>query len=350
LPSILFFLSHNFPAVSCLDQIVSLGLCPDDGESLSGYKLIDAPGITLKNLSNIADDSYIQGTTLAMAKKSMAINFVRNDLLASLQVNEVANMTYNKVYDCAEFVPGMNMGQSALERGVTIHTVKYRQGGLRQTRIKAIQVYPLTSGDGELKIYDGEYNKNGYFIGKIFSWPVSFVAGQVNTFDESNLSGFDYSLLHKEAKVLIDAPTVSFSSSVLTCLQGCNGTTPNDCGWVDGWDGMKSVKAEGYGINLLFYCECNYDQILCDLSKTFTGELIWTKWQILIFEEQLMSNRFNNWVIYNQEKITDYVIPNLVNQYNARWSALMDGISNILSQYRDDCITCKNKIRWVVNI
>src|SRR5690606_7498435 len=172
--------------------------------------------------------------------------------------------------------------------------------------------YPFTSGQGTLRIIDGY---------KTLSWPVTFVAGQVNTFDSSNLSGFDYVVTGKEARIVFDAPDISFASSIITCLLGCNNTTPNECAWADGWDGNKAVKAEGFGMNIIFSCECNYDQVLCDISKSFSGELIWLKWQILVYEEQYKSNRLSNWVIYNRDEIMDVIIPDLQNRYNTRWNA-----------------------------
>lgn len=320
--------------------MVSLGICPDDGVSTSGFQLIDAPGISIKNLANIATETYGKGVDLALSKKLLAINEVRNDFIAMLQTNGAVATVFNPTYDCAEFVPGSSIGSSVHERGVKIHKTA-RRGNLRKTYIEAIQVYPKTNGTGDIKIYDG---------GDVYVWPVTFVANQVNTFDKASLGDFPFVVNSETAKVVINAPAVDFASSVLTCLQGCNGATPNDCGWVDGWDGLKSVKSEGYGINLKFRCECDYDQMICDLSRSFTGKLVWLKWQIEIWKEQYGSNRFNNWTIYNRDDIQKTVLPQLENEYNQQWQILGNGMPQILRTYRDECVSCANTIRWVTNL
>ncbi len=103
------------------------------------------------------------------------------------------------------------------------------------------------------------------------------------------------------------------------------GHSQTGCGYANGWDGSIPVKSEGYGVNVQFYCECDYTQILCDLAPSYSGELIWLKWQILLFEEQLMSNRFNDWVIYNEEQIQNTHLPQLRSAYNNKWNSLMQG-------------------------
>lgn len=326
--------------MSCLDNIVTLGLCPDDGQSLSGYTLIQAAGMSQKNFAGIATETYVKGVDMVMEKKSLALRSVSNDFLTALQVNGMLVQMFNPDYGISEFNPANVIPASSLQRGVTIHKANYRRNSLKKVVIKAVQCYPFTSGQGTLKIIDGN---------KTLSWPVTFVAGQINTFDSSNLSGFDYVVTSKEARIVFDAPDISFASSIITCLLGCNNTEPNECAWADGWDGNKAVKAEGFGMNIIFGCECNYDQVLCDMSKSFSGELIWLKWQILVYEEQYKSNRLSNWVIYNRDEIMDVIIPDLQNRYNTRWNALMAGLQNIVKTYGSDCIIC-NRMRWAVNM
>lgn len=325
--------------MSCLDTIVSLGICPDAEASLSGFKLLNAPGISIKNLANVASENYVQGTELAMEKKELSLLQVKNDFIAALQANKVVASITDPVYDTSQFNTGSSVGTSSNPRGITIHKVG-QKSQLRQTYLKAIEVYPTGSGDGDIKIYDG-YN--------VYTYPVNLVADQINVFTENELDGFPFLTNPNSStlKILLHT-TVPLISSVITCKTGCNGATPNACAWADGWDGTAAVKGEGYGINVQFYCSCNYEQILCDLAKSYSGELIWLKWQINIFEEQVKSNRFNNWVVYNQDKLGDE-ITELYEKYNAKWNGLMSGMLGILNAYRDSCLNCRGK-RWVVNL
>lgn len=326
--------------MACLDEIVTLGICPDEAESLSGFKLIDAPGISIKNLAGIATETYTSGVEMAMAKKSLAITQLKNDFIGALQTNRVVTTQSKPVYDSAIFDTNTSMGTYNGERGTVLHLAGNYTDILRKTYIKSIQCYPLVSGYGQIKITDG-FNE--------YTYDVEFIANQVNTFTSEQLDGFPFLIQSNKATVLIDNTTISFCSSRMKCGKGCNGTIPNPCGWTDGWDGAKHVKSEGYGIVLNFYCECDYTKVLCDLSNTFTGELIWLKWQIAIFKEAALSNRFSNWVIYGKEDIEKSVIPDLTNAYNAKWNELMAGLFSILKTYNGECLDCKG-IRRRANI
>lgn len=325
----------------CLDNVVTLGICPDDAISTSGFKLVDAAGISLNNLANIATETYEQGVQMALEKKALTLLQVRNDFIGALQANKVVTTITDPIYNTSVFNPTKSMGTYAGERGVIIHKNGGYRGSLRKTYIKAIEVYPLSSGEGEIKIYSGNYT---------YSYPVTFVANQVNTFDADILDGLPFEIPQgvQYARVLIDNTTVSFASSDIACKKGCGGSMPNPCGWADGWDGKTQVRREGYGINLQFQCVCDYEQILCDLSKSFSGELIWLKWQINIFEEQYKSNRFNDWVIYNREELKE-TIGDLTNRYNAKWNDMMAGMLGILKVYNDSCLNCQG-IKRVVNV
>lgn len=315
---------------ACLQNIVTLGSSCDEQASTSGFTLLQAAGMSPKIFANIANENYTSGANLAEAKKNLALLQVRNDFIGALQMNKVIAMTAKPVYDSSKFNIGQSVGLYEGERGVTIHSTP-RRGGLKKTIIKNIQVYPLDSGNAVIKIYDG-YEE--------VQFDVTLVANQVNSFDA------DYILKGEKVRVLIEQSEIRFASAPITCLKGCGGKIPNDCAWVDGWDGVKAVKSEGYGLNLQFYCECDYDQIICDIK--YMGELIWLKWQILIFDEQYKTNRFNNWVTYNRDDLPE-IITELTTQYANKWNELMMGVYGILNQYKDECLNCRG-IRRVVNI
>lgn len=338
---------------SCLNDIVTLGLCPDETPSLSGFQLINAPGISIRNLGNVATETYIQGTVMAMEKKALTLLQIINDFIGKLQTNRIATTVSQPVYDSSQFNTGTTIAASSSERGIWLHKAAWK-GRLRTTYIKAIEVYPLQDGEGTLKIYDG-YN--------IYSFAVDLVGGQVNVFDSANLEDFPFALNPNStyAKVLL-LTDVTLASAPIICHTGCSAPS-NDCAFAKGWDGTKEVKKEGYGINVQFYCVCSYEQILCDLAKSFSGELIFLKWQINIWEEHIKSNRFNNWVVYNAEKAQQW-LEELELKYNNKWVSLVGGEliqSNgqsrmiegaawgLLQTYRDDCVICRG-IKFVANI
>lgn len=316
--------------MACIDEIVTLGVCPDDGVPTSGFTLLQAAGMSAKIFANIANETYISGAQLAMGKKALAINQVRNDFIGALQSNAVmANMAVID-YNSSRFNPGVIIPASSLQRGLTVHKTS-RRGGLRKTYIKNIQVYPLDSGEATIIIGDG-YTETQY--------EVELVANQVNTF----VSG--YEVIDSTALITIDAPGIRFASATVICHKGCGGQIPNDCAWVDGWDGTRAVKSESYGLNIQFYCKCDYDTLLC--QNSYIGEILWLKWQYLIFDEQYKTNRFNNWVTYGRDQLPD-IIAGVNSQYVAKWNEMMSGLYGWLNQYKDSCLECRG-VRRKINV
>src|SRR5690606_14079781 len=208
-------------------------------------------------------------------------------------MNVIADID-NRRYDSGEFMQA-SVGVNPDPRGVVLHPEKPR-GGIRKLVIHSIELYPNTSGDTTLEIIAG---------GLSISYNITVVGGQVNVFDSNNLADFPLWLdaSTKEVKALVDQSAIPFSSSKITCMKGCDGSAPNPCAWADGWNGSSRVKDESYGVVVNFGCECDYSSVLCD--NALAGELLWLKWQINIFQEHMMSNRFNGWVVYTAERIQD---------------------------------------------
>lgn len=300
---------------------------------------MQAAGMSPKNLANIAEEQYVQGVKLANVKKIVAQTLLRNDLIGVLIGNNIASINADPVYNSSTFIPGTDMGLYPGARGVTLHAANsdYR-GRLKKRKITGISCYPLVNGTADIQIVDVIQG-----VTTITPFAASFVANRINTF------AIDYTCIGNDVRVIIDNTSINFCSAPITCMKGCNNSMPNTCAWVDGWAGPAPVKSEGYGINVMFKCHCDYDQLICDLSPAFTGELIWLKWQELIYDEQLKTNRFTAWTTYNRDELPTY-IAQLQNQYNTKWNQLVSGsLFNILKEYRDDCLQCRG-VRILTNI
>lgn len=327
--------------MSCLNNIVTLGLCPDNSHSESGLTLLQAPGISIKGLANITNDTKVSGVDLALKQKELSLIQVQNDLIASLNANRaIVSMSESNIQS-ASIITGQSSGLYNGFRGQVINKV-HRKGSLTEMTIERIELFPLTSGTVSLKIDDGI---------NIYNLSVPLTGGQTNIIDSDLTDLLPMVISHSSSKVkvTIDQSNVMFAKSLISCMKGCNGTAPNECGYVDGWNGSSVVKSEGYGMNVVFKCRCKYEDILCNMNKQLIGEIIWLKWQINIFKEQLRSNRFNNWVVYAAANITEQILPELTQEYNEKWQAIMNGLPDILKRYNDSCISCRGS-RWEVRI
>jgi hypothetical protein len=319
----------------CCDVPIAIG---SNTQSLSGLDLMDAPEISALNLANIANEEYVTGLNLARKKAEQASIFVRNDLMSVLAANNVIPDLSDKKYNTGTFKPAVTFPAEAKERGLTIYKNKRIKGNLRKLKIHTVSVYPLADATAvSLKIYDD------FGGGTISVYNIDLVANQVNTFN------IEYELKGSFARILLDGTNVPVASSYLTCFTGCNGSMPNDCGYTKGWYDDKEISSkEGFGINAEFSCACDYEQLLCDLAKSYIGELVWLKARVLLMEEHLRTNRLNNWVVYGREDTEKFLV-DTENKYRDKWSAFVNAMPGILRQFRDECLVC-NGIRWVVNI
>lgn len=326
--------------MNCLHNIVSVRDIHSDEPcaSLSGLDLMDAPEISMLNLANIANEEYVTGINLARKKTQQAALMVRNDLMTVLAANNVIPDIAARKYTTGEFRTATTFPAEAKERGLTLYKNGRIRGDLRKLKIHTIKIYPLANAsDVELKIYDD------FEGGTVSVYNINLNANQVNVFNVG------YELKGSFARVLLDGTNVPVASSFLTCYTGCNGTMPNDCGYTKGWYGDKEISGkEGFGLNLEFGCECDYEQLLCSLSKTYVGEVVWLKARVLLLEEHLRTNRLNNWVVYGREETQQY-LTDLENQYRDKWNILANAMPGLLRQFKDDCLIC-NGIKWVTNI
>lgn len=321
--------------MSCLDNIVTLGLCDDEPISQSGLTLMMASGMSPKNLQNTATEQYISGKKLAEVKKQLALTLVENDFLVALAANRVIPQLSYPSYATTVFKSHINIGNSNIWRGLELHKNTAYRGKLRKTHISEVQLYPLASGTVSIKITDGftEWNYTD----------VSVIANQVNNVEVDVLINSEST----KAKILVDQSVIPFASGLITCMTGCSGTMPNECGYANGFDGNNRIKSESYGVGVIFDCACDYRQIMCDLGKSYFGQIIWLKWQYLVYDEQYKSNRFTSWVIYNRDDIPKIILPDIDAQYTIAWNGLMNSLLGILNTYRDDCLNCRGVKKMV---
>lgn len=313
----------------CLEGIVSVRDINAEQfvKSSSGYDLMDAPEINIQQINDLANSEYDTGLKILKNCVRLALRDIETDFISVLFANKIS--TNSNSYDVITGnFSAQNINNASGQKGIVIHKQGY--SGVKKIRLKKIRIYPVSDhAIAQLKFIDS---------GKESVLNIALTGGKVNEF------ATDYFVEGNEVKILLEG--VETYSSELTCLLGCNGTIPNDCGYVKGWNGTSEVQREGFGINAVFSCECDYSQILCQQSKNFVGLLIWLKSRIYVLEERIHSSRINPFIIYGQEEAKNQRIE-LISEYNAKWNIFIETIPNLISG-NDDCFECK-KARIVTN-
>lgn len=322
--------------MSCLDNIVTTGYC--ETVPTSGLTLKDAPEISSINLAKITNEDDVTGKTLAENKLAMAVNLIRSDFMGILSNSNVLPNVDNTKYSTGTFKVATVIQPEDKERGVTLFRNPAIRGNLRKTTIDTIQFYPLADATGvTLRIYDD------YAGGMVTTYSIDLVANEVNDFD------VDYVIKGSFARVVLVGTGLTLADSYLETCAGCSGTMPNDCGFTKSSYNGKDINGKsGYGINLVYSCNCDYDELLCGLRKEYIGQLIWFKARILLMEELLMTNRLNNWTNFNKEVMAEY-LAKVEGQYQTTWTTFAQSLPKTLEQYRDSCLSCRG-VKWVTNI
>lgn len=313
--------------MSCLDNIVTFkDKCGDEPISTSGYSLSKAPEISPTALAAIANEKYVDGASLTQSVLELAILEVKNDFLGVLAGNAVMPNILNITYTTSQFNIANPLSATPKERGITLYKTNKAKGRMKKMTIKKVSVLPLVNvPDANVLIYDD---------GLQYSYPVTLTANLINTIEVNHVVKGSF------ARVLVDNTDIPMASAILTCFIGCGGKVPNECGNTKGYNGDGDISAkEGFGIGVEFMCECDYDSILCHLSRAYIGKLIYLKARSGLLDERINSNRLNNFIIYGKEEAENRK-KEVDMEYVQTWNTLVDSLPNILKNYNSDCLVC----------
>lgn len=320
--------------MSCLDNIVIVSGCDALTQSTSGYDLMKAPEITVKNLAKVANEKYVSGLQMARSILDASILDIKSDFLQILAANNYAVSVSAMTYSSSDFDTSKSYPATNKERGLVFYKRSHNGKSLRNAIIKSVSVLPLANvANAIIKIEDN---------GLIYSYPTTLTANLINTID------IYHPVNGPEAKVTVSGVNMPVASSKLICYDGCSGAK-NECGHVKGYngDGVIAMK-EGYGVAIEFTCDCDYDRILCDLSRSFVGKLIYLKARIGLLDERLNTDRLNALVLYGAEEAA-IKKAELEQEYTAQWDVFVKSMPKILQSYKGECISCRD-IRIVTNV
>lgn len=323
-------LKFNVMLPVCLQDIVSIkNICEPDlfVESTSGFDIFDAPEINVSMISSLGTVEKTSGIETLKSIRSNSLKEFNIDFINHLTANGlIPNLSESKKISSGDFNMTNTNPVYAGKRGIVITSVN--PDGLRRVVVNKLKILPKQSGNFQLDILD-EYNNLKTTL------TLALVADSVNEFY------INYPISGTKAKFLLDNAALETQSSVITCLKGCNGTKPNKCGYVSGWDGIKEVKTEGFGLVAEFACQCDYSYLICKLAKSYVGKLIFTKMRIGVIEHALFNNRLTNWIIYGKEE-RDALLKDLQSEYMGLFNTLTQTLPHQTLHYqKEGCIECK---------
>lgn len=319
---------------SCLQNIVSVSnpCYAEKAINTSGYDLMDAPEINKSNLSQIAGSDNPNGFEFLKEQLTFAVRDVTNDFIALLNTNNLITKIFNSSISTGEFNSGYT-NQSNSKQGITLNRnlKNQRPDSIKKMIVQDVLIYPVKDHSSTIL-----YLQDGPELKQIH---IQLIGSKINKF----------SINHKvqNSNIHIYLENVDTYASNLTCLVGCNGTTPNECGYVKGYNNGNEVQREGFGINAVFTCECDYESLLCRYSKSYVGKIIFLKTRANILKERIHNDRINSLIIYGREEAEKLHVE-IENEYREAWNAFVESVPNLLTN-DSDCIDCR-KVKIVVNV
>jgi hypothetical protein len=315
----------------CLQNIVSIkDICNPDAyvESTSGFDIFDAPEINMGIIGDLGVPEKMSGIEVLKSIKNNSIRDFSIDFISHLNSSGlVPNLAESKTISSGNFNMSNQNALYAGKRGLTIYPVS-GVNGIKKATISKLKILPKQSGNFQLEIRD-EYGNLSTTL------TLALTADSVNEFY------INYPISGSYARLLLDNTALETYSSEITCLKGCGGRTPNPCGYVTGWDGVKDVKTEGFGMVAEFSCTCDYSSLICKLAKSYVGKLLFIKMRMNVIEHTVFSNRLTNWIIYGKEERAA-LLKDLQAEYSGIFNTLTSSLPNQLLTYqKEGCIDCR---------
>lgn len=312
---------------SCLDTIIGI---PDDcGEiqaSMSGYKITDLPGISVKRMSNIADEDYITGIKLIQDKYRLAKLNITNDLVKFLQGHNYVVNTVNKLWTSSnEIKTTLAAGAVGQFRGLVIYK-RTRHCALEKMYIPYVYVKANVTGEVTLRIEDGS---------DYYEYPIDVEAGKYLRYH------IDYTAENDEVRILLPSDTAVYSV-VPNCQ--CNNTEKSDCVTVMGISNGTTSKKQSYGIVADVQCVCDYEYLMCAIAKQ-VGEPLMYLTGYLIADEAIKTDRLTLETTYKDEQ-WEATKAEWYGKYTESFNSIIASLPNILPRIdKCGCIECGSSIK-----
>lgn len=312
----------------CLDKIISIpDSCDSSEESLSGFSVLDLPGITIKQSASIASEKFISGMNLLKDCRRRALMQIRNDLIVFLQGNGYVPSLLQSVWSTLDKRDGSIKLATSLGdfRGIV---VKKQQKNCLIQKLHIPYVYVKADHTGALvlRIEDGEN-----------SYPYTFdsVSGSISKV------AVNFTAEGDEVHLLL--PDVVDVYSVLpNCQCGSSSTqTKSTCATVKGYYNGIETKGEGFGIWADVQCKCNYEYLLCQLATDgLMGEIVLYKTGINIMEERIRTDRLNYFTTYGLPE-AESTKSEWTREYIEKWNTLIQALPKVLPRLdKCGCIEC----------
>lgn len=311
--------------MSCFDNFIGIkGDCTTTEPPVTGLYINDLAGISLRFAAHIANDETMTGVNLLKEKINFAIKLVKSDVIKFfapyMRINTNIDFNIGGAFNSAYLSP------APLSRGLLIS--KNEKSKIQKIYLNHVDVLVNTTGNHTLVLQD---------IYTTINYNFSAIAGQVKKINLNYLAeGTEVYLLMDNSALSVNEGNILYQQSC-----GCNWKTykPTESQLsIKGYNGT-GTDSKTYGLRANVSVICDVDSILCSLTREL-GLIVLYRAGIAILEEQLVSDRLNEYVVFNDKEMTKDFLKMWGNEYNGRLDTLAMSSKQTLKQLNDSCIDC----------
>lgn len=327
--------------MSCLDNLIGIDNVCDPVTSVSGLKINDLPGMSLKIAESIITNEDISGKKLIEYKIQYAqkclTDDLRNFLRDKFKFNTVLTSETVGFYKEDNSVTPLAIGRN---RGIRIVVNEYNYTELQISRIGIKLTESITD---DILVHD---LTTGQLLDTI---PFTSIADQVVYVDVNK----KYRVNNQRQSIFISIDaSVSDQYATQSGTKGCSGCSNNNtiswnqAGYISGqFVDSNFISGTGSGgLTIDYNVSCDIERFVCSLSQSIARPLLF-KVGAEIIKELKFSKNLNSIVLIDYEQTKE-----LLEYYEFEYT---NGMNNLVKNLRlpdDICFTCNSKIKRTIQI
>jgi len=308
--------------MTCLENIIGIKNC-DSEQSMSGYFMLDYPGITIQQAANNADEKTLSGYNFlkdirrraVMRLNADVLNYINQEYrLSSVVTNSFASGQYNTPLSTVSTV------SAETRRGMVVSKLKY-WCRFHSIVINRIRIYSNQDVDTILHITD-------VAAGVTYPAAIHLEAGVIKEFTVNKV------ITGSEAHITLPG-NISLYSNKPDC--GCGGKAKNDYLKFQGITGTSITTSEAYGIECDVTLRCDISNLICDMAQDgLIGQALYELCGAMFYDEMTKNNRLNYLTIYKGEQIMQQASAGFAT-YKGYFENIMRGMRDYLRKSDGNC-------------
>lgn len=319
----------------CLHNYIGMRGCGIDTPNSAAY-VNELPGISLKNIDNIADSEQLNFNGVWADIQARALRKFDTDVQNYLGKRHKLNSPIETINMGLEVNadPDYQTDERYYLQGLRVN-INYGSQ-LQVIHVQELNLYSLKDHPNLIILFfergdDGIYYQIDYIVAEIFSnvWN--------NIYIGRNYTAKDLYIAYPGKEIIAPRTNVNIYNGSLSC---CN-VTINGVEQLVEPEGEPIVKVNNtFGLSAILSIRCNWNAFVCNNKSLFTQSLL-LLYGIELMNERIHSPRLNQYTLFGADKAKQ-LRDELVAQYREE----LDSVLSTASFGADCCVECNDVVTF----